>query len=83
MIFQSFFKALEQLPDPRFRRVLLLGIGLTIALLFAVYALYLSISVIVAFEGRRWDIPARVYAAPLELYAGIALTPGDKEAPVV
>jgi uncharacterized protein involved in cysteine biosynthesis len=28
--------ALAQLPDPRFRRVLLLGVGLTIALLFAV-----------------------------------------------
>ena len=48
--------------------------------LFTVYALYLSISVIVAFEGRRWDIPARVYAAPLELYAGIALTPAELSA---
>ena len=48
--------------------------------LFAVYALYLSISVIVAFEGRRWDIPARVYAAPLEIYAGIALTPDELSA---
>ena len=25
------------------------------------------------FEGRRWTLPARVYAAPLELYAGLAL----------
>jgi penicillin-binding protein 1B len=48
--------------------------------LFAAYALYLSIGVIVAFEGRRWDIPARVYAAPLELYAGIALTPDELSA---
>ncbi len=38
MIFTSFFKALAQLPDPRFRRVLLLGIGLTIALLVGSYA---------------------------------------------
>ncbi len=38
MILVSFFKALSQLPDPRFRRVLLLGIGLTIALLVATYA---------------------------------------------
>ena len=30
----DFTKALGQLPDPRFRRVLLLGLGLTIALLF-------------------------------------------------
>ena len=53
--------------------------GLLLAL-FAFYALYLSTSVIVAFEGRRWDIPARVYAAPLELYAGIALTPAELSA---
>ncbi|MGH8275515.1 MAG: penicillin-binding protein 1B, partial [Steroidobacteraceae bacterium] len=26
------------------------------------------------FEGRRWTVPAQVYAAPLELYAGLALT---------
>jgi penicillin-binding protein 1B len=51
-----------------------------VLVLFAVYALYLSISVIVAFEGRRWDIPARVYAAPLEIYAGIALTPDELSA---
>jgi penicillin-binding protein 1B len=26
------------------------------------------------FEGRRWTLPAQVYAAPLELYAGLAMT---------
>lgn len=41
MILTSFFKALAQLPDPRFRRVLLLGIGLTIALLVGTYAVVL------------------------------------------
>lgn len=38
MIFSDFFKALGQLTDHRFRRVLLLGLGLTLALLFASYA---------------------------------------------
>ncbi|SFS15988.1 EI24 domain-containing protein [Yoonia litorea] len=38
MILRAFFAALGQLPDPRFRGVLLRGIGLTIALLIAVYA---------------------------------------------
>ena len=38
MIFADFAKALAQLPDPRFRRVLWLGIALTVALLVAVYA---------------------------------------------
>ncbi|THH36575.1 hypothetical protein E4Z66_06380 [Aliishimia ponticola] len=33
MILTAFFKALGQMTDPRFRRVLLLGIGLTIVLL--------------------------------------------------
>lgn len=37
MILADFLKALAQLPDRRFRRVLWLGIGLTIALLFAAY----------------------------------------------
>src|SRR3954470_20971778 len=26
------------------------------------------------FEGRRWTLPAQVYAAPLEVYAGLALS---------
>ncbi len=26
------------------------------------------------FEGRRWTLPAQVFAAPLELYAGLALS---------
>src|SRR5262245_32676497 len=34
---------------------------------------YLAWSVGNEFEGRRWDLPAQVYAAPLELYAGRAL----------
>lgn len=38
MIFTSFFKALGQIGDPRFRKVLLLGMGLTLALLVACYA---------------------------------------------
>jgi penicillin-binding protein 1B len=29
------------------------------------------------FEGRRWDVPAQVFAAPLELYAGRALSADD------
>ena len=38
MIFQAFFRALTQIDDPRFRRVLFLGIGLTLMLLIAVTA---------------------------------------------
>jgi penicillin-binding protein 1B len=31
------------------------------------------------FEGRRWTLPAQVYAAPLELYAGLPLSEGELE----
>jgi penicillin-binding protein 1B len=31
------------------------------------------------FEGRRWTLPAQVYAAPLELYAGLALSGAEME----
>lgn len=41
MIFASFFKALGQMNDPRFRRVLGLGVLLTLALLVAAYAGFL------------------------------------------
>ena len=51
--------------------VLLLGAALLAAVL---YALYLDHLVVHQFEGRRWTLPAQVYAAPLELYAGLPLT---------
>ncbi len=40
MILADFLKALGQLGDPRFRRVLFLGLALTVILLFSVYALF-------------------------------------------
>jgi uncharacterized protein involved in cysteine biosynthesis len=42
MILQSFLAALNQLGDPRFRRVLWLGLGLTLALLVGIYLLFLG-----------------------------------------
>jgi len=55
MIFTDFFKAVAQLPDRRFRRVLLLGVGLTIALLVATYAAILWL--IAALTGDTMTIP--------------------------
>ena len=43
MIFAAFFRALGQLGDRRFRRVVFLGVLLALALLFAVYALFLQL----------------------------------------
>lgn len=43
MIFADFFKALGQMNDSAFRRVLFLGLGLTIAMLVAIYAGWLAL----------------------------------------
>ncbi len=37
------------------------------------YVAYLGWIVLTQFETRHWDLPAKVYAAPLELYPGRAL----------
>jgi penicillin-binding protein 1B len=45
-------------------------------LLFAVWLVHLlvtGIGVVREFEDRRWDVPAGVYAAPLELYPGLPI----------
>lgn len=48
---------------------------LWLVLAFAVFTLYLDFSVRHQFEGKRWALPARVYARPLELYPGVKLSP--------
>ena len=50
-------------------------IGLALLLLFAGFTLYLDFRVRDAFEGRRFALPARLYARPLELFPGLRLTP--------
>ena len=41
---------------------------------FAVYVVYLDFTIRSQFEGKRWALPARVYANPLELYPGKKLS---------
>src|SRR5689334_5429584 len=43
----------------------------------AAWYVYLDHLVSSQFEGRRWTLPAHVYASPLELYAGLQLTQAD------
>ena len=38
------------------------------------YLYYLDRSISKTFEGRRWSVPAQVYAQPMELYEGKRLT---------
>jgi penicillin-binding protein 1B len=53
----------------------LLLIGLVgFAFVLTSYLGYLDYNVRKQFEGKRWAIPARVYANPVELYAGYNLT---------
>ena len=49
------------------------------AIAAAVYVLRLDRMVVTQFEGRRWTLPAQVYAAPLELYVGLPLSGNDVE----
>ncbi len=44
------------------------------------YLGYLDFNVRKQFEGKRWAVPARVYASPVELYAGHAMTIDKLEA---
>lgn len=48
-----------------------------LSLLFVAWVLYLDFEVQRKFDGRKWAMPARVYAQPLELYQGKQLTRAD------
>ena len=51
-------------------------LAVIIVLIFSgTYVAKLDIKVRDQFEGKRWKLPARVYARPLELYTGMRLTP--------
>jgi penicillin-binding protein 1B len=48
-----------------------------IAAIAALWVVHLDQVVRREFQGRHWSVPARVYAAPLELYAGAPITADD------
>ncbi len=57
-----------------FKRGVVVGI---IAMLL--YTLYLDFTIRQQFEGKRWELPGRVYARPLELFSGQDLRIDDVE----
>jgi len=59
----------------RWLRALLLA-TLVVALAIAGFALYLDFRVRAEFEGRRFALPARVFARPLELFPNLRLDEG-------
>jgi penicillin-binding protein 1B len=67
---------------PRRLRNLLVVLGVAIVALVVVAAAwiaYLDHVVTRDFQGRLWSVPARVYAEPLDLYAGAPVTADDLE----
>jgi len=64
-------------PQPRSRRAMQRGFVVVTVLLLLVAligVLVLGHRVTKQFEGRRWTLPARVYAQPVELYVGQPLS---------
>jgi penicillin-binding protein 1B len=54
-------------------------IGLAVIIGLAAWVIYLDHVVTREFQGRHWSVPAHVYAAPLELYAGAPVSADDLE----
>jgi penicillin-binding protein 1B len=55
----------------------LLKLALVLLVLAAAGLVYLDAQIRDKFEGKRWALPAKVYARPLELYPGQALSSDD------
>jgi penicillin-binding protein 1B len=65
----------------RRRRILLIGAFVLLAAVAAAAAWVLHLDRVVTreFQGRLWSVPARVYAAPLDLYTGAPVSANDLE----
>ncbi|MCP8899100.1 penicillin-binding protein 1B [Gilvimarinus xylanilyticus] len=73
-------RARKQKPNAKRHGRSLFKILLTYAVLAGLivgglWVVYLDFVVRDKFDGKKWSLPARVYARPLELYEGLALTP--------
>ncbi len=51
-----------------------LKVMLALLVVLAGYGIYLDATIRAQFEGKRWTLPAHVYARPLEIYPGMRLT---------
>jgi penicillin-binding protein 1B len=68
----------------RFRRwrlflVVLAAAALILAIGVSIWVVHLDTTVTRQFQGRHWSVPARVFAAPLELYVGAPISANDLE----
>ena len=53
--------------------------AVVVALFGFAYVAWLDLDMRSKFEGKRWSLPARIYARPLEIYAGARIGPSDFE----
>lgn len=62
-------------PGPRARRLIRIALvaGGVALLALVAWLVWLDARITAQFEGRRWDLPAQVFAEPVELYAGLPL----------
>ena len=56
-----------------------LKIAFAVLVAFVAYVIYLDATIRSTFEGNKWQLPARVYARPLELYVGAPIRIQDLE----
>ena len=52
-------------------------IGVLVGIVATGYLVYIDRTITSTFEGRRWSIPAQVFAQPLELHAGKRISRGS------
>jgi penicillin-binding protein 1B len=62
---------------PLWRRIFRWTLAIVILIPSISYTLSVDAEVRQQFEGKRWALPARVFARPLELYPGMRLNPKD------
>ncbi|MGI9274609.1 MAG: penicillin-binding protein 1B [Endozoicomonas sp.] len=59
---------------------LLVKLGICGVALLAAFTVYMDAVITRQFEGKKWAIPAKVYARPMELYEGRLLKPDELQA---
>lgn len=64
-------------PFSLLNRKFLLALLLLAIALFAIWTIYLDATIRNTFDGKKWSVPATVYARPLELYASAPVSMAD------
>lgn len=58
-------------------RHLLFKLALVLLVVGGLFVVYLDARITATFSDKMWELPAKVYARPLELFAGANITPQD------